>query len=286
MAAVVGKTRIGPRRAYAVGAGRAAVLLVVGLFALVPVYYGVISAFKTTAEIDAGTILFPRAFTVSQFKSVFSQPALFLALRNSLVVATAATLLSIAVSAPAALALARLRFRGRTTMWAAVMVGQLFPLTAILVPLFSFWETVHLYNSDVALVLTYMAFGVPIGVWLLSAYFQTIPKEIEEQAMVDGHGQFGALARVVLPLSLPGIGAVAVYVFLQAWGEYVFALTLTASNSTHTLPVFLAGLEGQHTTAFGPLLAVAVVMMVPPFVVFFGAQRLFVSGLTTGAVRG
>ena len=171
-------------------------------------------------------------------------------------------------------------------MWASVMVGQLFPLTAILVPLFSFWETVHLYNSDLALVFTYMAFGVPIAVWLLSAYFQTIPREIEEQAMVDGYGQFGALARVVLPLSLPGIGAAAVYVFLQAWGEYVFALTLTASNGTRTLPVFLAGLEGQHTTAFGPLLAVAVVMMVPPFVLFFGAQRLFVSGLTTGAVRG
>lgn len=275
-----------PRRIYAVGAVRGTVLLLVGIFALVPVYYGVISAFKTTAEIDAGTVLFPKVFTLANFHAIFRQHALFLALRNSFVVATLATVLSLLVAAPAALSLARLRFRGRRMMWAAIMVGQLFPLTAILVPVFSFWVTIHLYNSDVALVFTYIAFGVPIAVWLLTAYFQTIPKEIEEQAMVDGYGQLGALARVVLPLALPGIGAAAVYVFLNAWGEYVFALTLTASNSTRTLPVFLAGLQGQHTTAFGPLLAVAVVMIVPPFVLFFGAQRLFVSGLTTGAVRG
>lgn len=262
-------------------------ILIVLIFALFPVYWMVTGAFKTGSEVGAlQPMLWPREWTLNNFEQAFSIPGIATALLNSLVVGICATLISVIIGSAAAIGLSRFNFPGKRAVLSSVVLAQIVPTTILLVPLFEIWYQIHLYNTVVSLIATYLVFALPLAIWLLTGYFETIPQELEEQALIDGCDRFNATLRVTIPLGLPGIGSTAIYVFLSAWNEYIVALVLSSSNSTHTFPVFVASQFGQHTTNWGLIMALTTIELIPAFLMTVAVQRLFVTGMTVGGVKG
>lgn len=256
------------------------------LFTLFPMYWMLTSAFKTPAEISAIPPVFvPRIWSLANFAAALSTSGIGLALRNSVIVAASTTVLSLAFGSAAALGLARFVFRGKVAIQSGIMLAQVVPTTILLVPLFTLWYHLHLYNTLISLIVTYLVFGLPLAAWMLSGYFSTIPIDLEEQAQVDGCSRLEALRRITLPLGLPGVASTAIYVFISSWNEYVIALILTASKATHTYPVFIAEQFGQHNTNWGLIMALATLAMVPAVVLMGFVQRFFVGGLALGGVK-
>lgn len=256
-------------------------------FALFPVYWMVTGAFKTGPEVSAiPPELWPAQWTLSNFQQAFSLPGIVQALGNSVVVGVSATVIALCIGSAAAIGVSRFRFPGKQAFLSGVVLAQVVPTTILLVPLFELWYQVHLYNTLVSLITTYLVFALPLAIWLLTGYFASIPVELEEQALIDGCTRLGATLRVTLPLGLPGLGSAGIYVFLSAWNEYIVALVLTASNSTHTFPVFIASQFGQHSTNWGLIMALTSIALVPAFLMTVAVQRVFVTGMTVGGVKG
>jgi len=257
------------------------------LFALFPVYYLIVSSLKNSVELNSlHQTLWPHQFTLVNYAKGFANENLYRALSNSLIVSLATTVVAVAVGSLAAMGLARFFFKGRSFLLNGILVSQLFPIIVLLVPLFVVWYQLHLYNTRISLVITYLALTLPLSVWLLVGYFSRIPVDIEEQALIDGCNRFQSLTRILLPLSLPGIASTSIYVFIQAWGEYIIALIMTSSDRARTLPVFLALQIGQHSTDWGLVLAIAVISLLPTLILFYFIQRFYASSLTSGAVKG
>ncbi|HQE29817.1 MAG TPA: carbohydrate ABC transporter permease, partial [Phycisphaerae bacterium] len=216
-------------------------LALVGLPMLFPLYWLVISALKSPGEdFSIPPTWFPRQPTLHAFRAIFSgQNAAFAqALVTSLMVAGATALLAVMVAICGGYALARLQFRLRHLGGLALLFTQLFPVAAILIPLYLFWARIGLHGSCVALIITYLAQAVPVTTWLMKGYIETIPVEMEQQAWIDGANRFQALVYVLLPLIGPAVGATAILAFVGAWNEFVFALALTGTDlRTKTLPV-------------------------------------------------
>lgn len=263
-----------------------ALILVVGIFVLFPFYWMVASSLKSTVEIfSIPPTWWPVHPTLGAYSDLANDPLFPRYFLNSVIVACGTTILAIIVGSLAAFALARFRFRGGSTLGVALLLTQLLPQTALLVPLFLIWTRLHLYDTPVALILTYLTFALPVATWLLTSFFDSIPVEIEQQAMIDGCSRLQSFWHVLLPLSLGGIGGTAIYVFLAAWSEFVFALTFISSDDMRTLPVGLSLFIGQHSTAWADLMAGATVATLPVLVLFLFIQRFFVAGLTSGAVK-
>lgn len=261
-------------------------VLVVGIFVLFPFYWMVTSSLKSTSEIFAiPPTWYPTQPTLSAYSDLANDPLFPRFFVNSVIVACGTTLLALIVGCLAAFALARFRFRGSAALGTGLLLTQLLPQTALLVPLFLIWTRLHLYDTDLALLLTYLTFALPVATWLLTSFFDSIPIDIEQQALIDGCSRLQSFFYVLLPLSRGGLGGTAIYVFLAAWSEFVFALTFISSNNLRTLPVGLSLFVGQHSTAWSDLMAGATVATVPVLVLFLFIQRFFVAGLTTGAVK-
>jgi ABC-type glycerol-3-phosphate transport system permease component len=259
---------------------------IVGIFVLFPFYWMVASSLKSSAEIFAiPPTWFPAQPTLSAYADLANDPLFPRYFLNSVIVASGSTLLAIIVGSLAAFALARFRFRGSSTLGIGLLLTQLLPQTALLVPLFLVWTKLHLYDTPVALILTYLTFALPVATWLLTSFFDSIPVDLDQQAMIDGCSRLQSFWHILLPLSRGGLGGTAIYVFLAAWSEFVFALTLVSSDDRRTLPVGLSLYIGQHSTAWGDLMAGATVATIPVLVLFLFVQRFFVAGLTSGAVK-
>lgn len=262
-------------------------VLAVLIFAIFPVYWMITGAFKTGPEVSAiPPMLWPAHWTLSNFRAAFTAPGIGEALVNSIITGVCATVVALCLGSSAAIGLSRFSFPGKQVILSSVVLAQVVPTTLLLVPLFELWYQIHLYNTLFSLIATYLVFALPLAIWLLTGYFATIPVELEEQALIDGCTRFGATLRVTLPLGLPGLGSTAIYVFLSAWNEYIVALVLTASNSTHTFPVFVASQFGQHSTNWGLIMALTTVELLPAFLMTVMVQRLFVTGMTVGGVKG
>jgi multiple sugar transport system permease protein len=263
-------------------------ILIAAVGLLFPFYWLVATAMKTPEEaFRIPPTWYPHELTLRGFREVFTGGAFSAALWNSFFVAVITSLLAVAIGLCGGYALARLRSRWRQTAGLGLIFSQLFPAAAILIPLSVFWSKVGLHASYTALIITYLAQAVPIATWLLKGYLETVPREMEEQAWIDGAGRGRAFFSVVLPLSLPAIGATAMLAFIHAWNEFLFALTLTGTDpQKKTLPVALVDFIGQHGIEWDKLMAASVVACVPPVALFLLAQRFFVSGLTSGAVKG
>lgn len=205
---------------------------------------------------------------------------------NSVVVAFVTMLLALVVTVFAGYALSRYRFRGKQAFSLWLLVSQMFPPMLLVIPIFVLMLKLGLYNTYASLIVTYGTFALPFSTWMLKAYFDTVPLDLEEAAMVDGCTRLQALARVVLPLAAPGIVTVALFVFILAWQEYMFALTLTRTTDMRTLPVGISLFLGEYRVLWGSLMAGSVVVTAPVILLFSYLQRYIVEGLTLGAVKG
>jgi multiple sugar transport system permease protein len=204
---------------------------------------------------------------------------------NSMIVSASTTVLGVLIAVPAAYAFSRFQFPGRDALFFTVLVRNMFPVVVFLIPLFILMRALHLVNTHWSLILTYMTFGLPLSIWLLKGFYDNIPEELERAARVDGASRFKAFWLIIMPLSSPGIIATAIYTFIGAWNEYVYALTFLNSESLLTLPVGLQHFFTEFATNWPGLMAAAFIMSVPVVLMFMLLQRQFVRALTEGAVK-
>jgi multiple sugar transport system permease protein len=204
---------------------------------------------------------------------------------NSLFVSTTTTILAVIVAVPAAYAFSRFDFPGRKFLFFSVLLRNMFPAVIFLVPLFILMRLLGLVNTHGSLVLTYLTFGLPLAIWLLKGFYDNIPYQLEQAARIDGATRFQAFLLIVMPLSVPGIIATAIYSFIGAWNEYIFAYTFLNKNDQLTLPVGIQRFFSENTTDFPGLMAASFMMSVPVVVLFLLLQRYFVRALTEGAVK-
>ncbi|MGG5820259.1 carbohydrate ABC transporter permease [Falsiroseomonas sp. HW251] len=204
---------------------------------------------------------------------------------NSLWVSSATTLLGVAVAVPAAYAFSRFRFPGRNALFFAVLVRNMFPTVVFLMPLFIMMRWLGLVDTHWSLILTYLTFGLPLSIWLLKGFYDNIPVQLEQAARIDGATRFQAFLLIVMPLSSPGIIATAIYSFILAWNEYVYALTFLNDKTALTLPVGLQRFFSEHATNWPGLMAATFIMSIPVIVLFLVLQKYFVRALTEGAVK-
>jgi multiple sugar transport system permease protein len=261
----------------------------VALAFLAPYAEMLLTALKPTPELmKSPPSYLPSHWQWSNFTQIWSltDPHVGDALLFSLYVAGASTLLALAVGLPAAYYTARHRFRGRGAFLILVLVTQMFAPTALLVGIYREMVSLDLTDTAEGLILVNAAFNLPFCVWILNAYFASIPKELEEAAWLDGTGRFGALTRVILPLAMPGVVTALVYTFIGAWNEYVVALTVTSSGNRMTLTRAIPGFVTSYHEQWQYLFATSIVAIVPVVVLFVFVERFLVAGLTAGGVRG
>lgn len=224
--------------------------------------------------------------TLANYYKVLFQSRIPRYFLNSIIISVGSTGLALILAIFAANGFARFRFKGRAFLQACILVGQLLPTAAIIVPLFITLRVLGLVNTYWGLILVYMIITLPLSVWMLTSYFKAIPIELEEAAIIDGASRVGILFRITLPLSLPGIVAVLVYAFITTWNEFVFALCFATDSTVKTLPIGLAEFSTEFNTDWGAVMAASMVMTIPIALVFLVFQKLFVGGLTAGATKG
>jgi ABC-type glycerol-3-phosphate transport system permease component len=205
---------------------------------------------------------------------------------NSVVISIGSTAIALALAVFASYGFARFSFRGKGAAQAFVLVGQLLPTAAIIVPLFVTLKTLGLVNTYFGLILVYTILTLPLSVWMLTSYFRAIPVELEEAAIIDGASRLSILFRITLPLSLPGIVSIVIFAFVTTWNEFIFALVFAQDSRVKTLPIGIAEFTGEFTTDWGAVMAASLIMTLPIVALFLAMQRLFVGGLTAGAVKG
>lgn len=273
--------------------GRAIISLALSLYALValfPLYWLLTSSFKTGLElISPVPTLLPLHPSFGNYARVFSTGLIVDFFVNSLKIALVTTVCLIAIASLAAYSLTRFQYPGRSLIANSVLAAYMFPGILLAVPLAIFYADVGLINTHVGLILAYVTFGLPFALWLLIAYFETIPREIDEAARVDGASHFGVYWRIILPLAAPGLVTAAIFAFLGAWNEFLLALVLIQQNELKTLPVglalFLQGGPGD-TIEWGGRMAAGVMVIFPSLVFFLLMSRYIVHGLAAGAVKG
>ena len=196
------------------------------------------------------------------------------------------TIISVLISSFAAYSMVRFRYRFRGVIGRLILFAYLTPGSLLFIPLSIVMAQLRLGNSLFGLILVYLTFSLPLSTWLLQGYFRGVPRELEEQGMIDGHSRFGALIHIVLPLSAPGIAAVAIFTFTGAWNELLLALVLITSEIQRTAPLALNYLITSDVLPWGPLMAGAVLSSLPLMILYFVAQRFMVAGMTAGSVKG
>ncbi len=256
------------------------------LLILFPIYWMVITSFKLPREIFRVPSLWPKVFTWNNYVILLEQKDFLLPIRNSLIVSSAVTVTSLLVSSLAAYSIVRFRYPGRALVGRMILLAYLTPTSLLFIPLSILMARMQLGNSIFGLVIVYLTFSVPLGTWLLQGYFRAVPRELEEQGMIDGLSRIGALFRIVLPLSGPGLAAVAIFTFTGSWNELLLALVLVTSDSQRTAPLALSYLITSDVLPWGPLMAGAVLSSFPLMILYFVAQRFMVTDLTAGSVKG
>ena len=259
---------------------------------LYPVLWVVKLALSPTQTLSMSANPFPEAVTLDHFRDVLgstdSQGRWLFGrqLLSSIVVSGATTLVGLTLAVTAAYALSRFRFPGKQSGMQVLLITQMFPATLMLVPLYSILQTLGLLDSIGGLVLVYATSSLPFCVWMLKGYFDTIPRELEEAAIMDGATPSQVFIKVVLPLARPALAVTALFSFMQAWNEFILAATLLNDTARFTLPVALQRYVGEYKTEWGHFAAGALIISAPVMALFFALQKFLVGGLTAGAVKG
>lgn len=260
-------------------------IVVLLVYALFPFYWMLTTAVDTHAN-SRGAGILPTGFTLDHFKTVLVDARFFDYIKVSLIVAAGTVLLSGAIALFAAIGVARYRFRMRTVVLILVLMVQMVPLEALVIPLFLQARTLGMLNSLLGLVIVYLAFSLPFAIWNLKGFVAAVPKELEEAAYIDGAGWFRMFFSILLPLVAPGLVATSVFAFITAWNEFIFALTFMTDSSKYTVGVGLRTFFTQNTADWGPIMAASTIIALPVVVFFVLVQRQLSSGLTAGAVKG
>lgn len=271
-------------RGHAVVAAGVAIVLIVALF---PFLWMALSSVKMLRELyTVPPHWLPSDPTLEHYRKVLfasNIPRYFL---NSVAISFGSTAIALALAVFASYGLARFSFKGKGAAQAFVLVGQLLPTAAIIVPLFVTLKAFGLVNTYLGLILVYTILTLPLSVWMLTSYFRAIPVELEEAAIIDGASRLSILFRITLPLSLPGLVSIVLFSFVTTWNEFIFALVFAQDSRVKTLPIGIAEFTGEFTTDWGAVMAASLIMTLPIVVLFLALQRLFVGGLTAGAVKG
>ena len=261
------------------------------VFTAVPMAWMVSTSLKTEfASIQQPPVWIPAEPTFGQYTKLLSPTdetgRTFLGyLRNSVWVSFATTALGLLIAVPAAYAFSRFRFPGRDPLFFSVLIRNMFPVVVFLIPLFILMKRLNLVDKHGSLILTYLTFGLPLSIWLLKGFYDNIPPELEQAARIDGATRFQAFRLIVMPLSMPGIVATAIYAFIQGWNEYVYARTFINREQLMTMPVGLEKFFTEYASNWPGLMAASFIMSVPVVVLFLVLQRHFVRALTEGAVK-
>ena len=266
------------------------VLTVLSLWVAIPLYVVVSTSVKPLKDVAGLFQWIPETITLAPYLDIWTTVPLAKYFQNSLIITVCATVCSVTVAVLAAYAIARLPFKGKRAFSLTVLSTQMFPGILFLLPLYLIFTQIRnitglqLQGSYLGLSITYMTFTLPFAIWMLSGYFASIPKELEEAAMIDGTGRLGALIRVILPVAKPGIIAVAVYSFISAWGEVLFASVLT-NEATKTLSLGLKSYASESDVFWNQLMAASVVVSLPLLIGFILVQKHLVAALSDGAVK-
>ncbi len=272
------------RRAGRVGTYLGSVVL--GLFCLFPLLWMVLTSLKPDGEIlSSEPVFWPSSFEFARYLEVLER-GFTTYLTNSLIVSGLTTFFGVLVAATAGYALARLRMPLQRHLLLTVLATQMFPVVVLLIPFFTVMRNLDLLDSVVGLVVAYLSFSVPLAVWILRGFFRGIPAELEDAAQVDGCSRFGAMWRVVMPLAGPGLAACAIYVFISAWNEFLFALTFLSEDEMRTLPVALTSFVGRDATDHGSIMAASTLFTMPVVVFFLLVHRRLTEGMVAGAIKG
>lgn len=265
-----------------------AIGVVVALFwSLAPIYWIVVTSLKTSREIYAvPPTLWPVRATLANFNTALFNSKFPQFVLNSATVAISVTVISAVIGGLAAYPIARMRFKGRGAAARAIVMAYLLPPSLLFIPLFLVLQNMGLINTKTGLVVAYLTFTVPFCTWMLIGYFRTIPRELDEAAMVDGATRLQTLLKVILPIAKPGLAVVALFAFTHAWNEFLYALVFVHSNDTKTLTAGLTGLIMGDTFIWGQLMASSVIAIVPILIIYIVAQRYIVEGLAAGSVKG
>jgi N,N'-diacetylchitobiose transport system permease protein len=261
--------------------------LLVFIVMMFPIYWMVSTALKPGKEILALTpVWIPLRPTLDNFRTAMNVPYFWNDVVNSVVVVLTVVALSIVLAFLAAVSVARFGFKGRTAFIVMIIVVQMVPLNALVIPIYLLLDQVGQVDSLLGVIAYYLAFVLPFMIWTLRGFIANVPVDLEEAAMVDGASRVTAFMRVVFPLVAPGLVATGIFGFIQAWNEFIIAYVLLSSSSKQTLTIWLTSFTTQHGTDWGGLMAGATLTALPVVILFLLVQRHIVGGLTAGAVKG
>ncbi|MDG0792361.1 carbohydrate ABC transporter permease [Cohnella ginsengisoli] len=261
-------------------------VFVIVLLSLGPFLWMFMASFKTNAEILTNSLAWPSHFRFSNYSMAFKIAPLSRFYINSVIVGILGTAVNLLILGMSAYVLARFQFRGKKLLTVLLSLSLLIPGAAMLQPLYLTVNTIGLYDKLIGLIIVYAGFGLPVSLYILSSYFLTIPKEMEESAYLDGAGFIRTFFKIILPISRPGFGTAAVLQFLLCWNEFQFAIILTTGNQSRTLPLALYYFKSQFASDYGVMFAATMVVILPSILVYILMQRQVISGLAAGAVKG
>jgi multiple sugar transport system permease protein len=260
-----------------------ALVLLVWIF---PIYWSLVTSLKTSGEIGSSVpTLLPSQFTLQHYRTLLGGEY-FTFLKNSLVVAMGVVLVSLLLGSSSAYALSRLRFPGSRLFGGLILLVYLFPGITLVVPLFKMMAATGLYNNLLAVILVHILFTLPFVTWTLREFFDAIPGDLSDAAQVDGAGQIQVLRHIYLPLVAPGLAVTAIFSFVVSWNDYIFPSILLSDPRLNTIPVGIAAQTSQYNIEWGSITAASILTIVPAFVFFSLLGRLFIRGLTAGAIKG
>jgi multiple sugar transport system permease protein len=260
------------------------VVLVAALF---PVFWILMLSLKDPATLGDGRLV-PSKWSFTNYEGIFEQDVFTKALLNSIGIALIATVIAVALAAMAAYATARLNFPGKTLLLTAALAIAMFPPISVVGPLYDMWRTLGFFDTWQGLIIPYMTFTLPLAIYTLSAFFREIPWDLEQAAQVDGATPFQAFTKIIAPLAAPGVFTTAILVFIFAWNDFVFAVSLTSTDNAQTVPAAISNFPGasQFQQPTGSIAAASMVVTVPIIIMVLFFQRRIVAGLTAGAVKG
>ena len=257
------------------------------LFSLIPILWSLSTSFKSNAFMFLQPPQWiPKQISFEHYKEILNNPKMMKYFFNSFITAAASTIIALIIGVLGAYGFSRYKFPGRKTLLISILLTRMLPRVALIVPFFITLQKIKMYNTRAGLILVFLTITMPLSIWLLKGFFDSIPYEIEEAATIDGCSALGILTRVIIPIILPGIASVGMYVFITAWNEFLFVLVLTSGEELRTISVALAFFIDEWGIRWGPLMAASILMSIPAIIVFTMFQKSLIKGLSEGAVKG